>query len=108
MHTNHLAAPADVSIVQVQNRRLGLCNELRGWVSDNLANVSQAMGQIDQAKKFARTALRVCACAYPTNSTAVAYQKLRIAKLEPDPLRSRMYSEALQVLSLHFGNNLEM
>lgn len=93
--------------MQVHDRQLGNRNELRGWVSDNLTHILEFVGQLDQARQFARTALEICECAYPTNSTAVAYQKLRLARLCPDT-ETALHKEALQVLSIHFGNIVDV
>ena len=101
--------------MQIHKNNLGSENELRGWVSDNLANTSEALGGSQLMDTWAEEALDICSNAYPPNSTAVAYQKLRLARLIPEAdsvlsasLRSQMFREAVQTLSMHFGDSLEL
>ena len=101
--------------MQIHKNHLGFENELRGWVSDNLANMSEALGGSNLTDTWAKEALDICSSAYPPNSTAVAYQKLKFAKLKPEAdsvlsasCRSQLLREAVQTLSMHFGDSLEL
>ena len=99
----------------MHNKQLGFRNELRAWVHDKLAVVCETLGQTEMADTWAKKVLIICEETYPCNSTAVAYQKLRWARLKvqnEDMLAAkRRYdtgSQAMQTLCMHYGDRLEL
>ena len=87
--------------------RLGRGNELTGWMYNHLAGLAEALDIPDQAFEYALKSLS-CMTAYPPDSTAVAYQKLRVAQLgarTENPESARFRSEAMECLRLHWGDS---
>jgi len=74
---------------------------------DQLAEALEAIGSFEDALSCCQKVLDMLYCAYPSNSTAVAYQKLRLKDLlrhvgagtEADSV----HAEAMKILRLHYG-----
>ena len=95
--------------VQVYDSRLGPSNELRGWMYHHMADLAEAFGNHDLAFEYALKT-RACMAAYPPNSTAVGYQMLKLSQLAEktdNPASARWRSEAMDNLTLHWGDDAE-
>lgn len=95
--------------VQVYDSRLAPSNELRGWMYHHMAGLADALCNHDLAFEYALKT-RACMAAYPPNSTAVAYQMLQLSQLAAkteNPASACWRSEAMDNLTLHWGDGLE-
>ena len=97
--------------MQVQQQYLSKANQLTAQTNHQLAEVLAASGDIQQAALYCQKALNAVQCTYPSNSTAVAYQQLKLADL----LRMRGQADAAHeqaaaaasVLQRHFGDTVQ-
>lgn len=89
-------------------------NQLLGQTHDAVARALQAAGRPEAAAAHLRASLRLLQRQYPPNSTAVAFQQLKLAamlRVAGDAVRvgpaggesRELEAAARQVLQLHFG-----
>lgn len=102
-----LRTKAQGAILQVQSQCLCPANQLLCQTWHQLVEVLEAVGRCEEALPYCRKVVNMLYCAYPDNSTAVAYQRLQLSDLlrqvgtgmEADS----EYVEAMKILHLHFG-----
>lgn len=93
--------------LQVQSQCLCPTNQLLCQTWGQLVEVLKAIGTFEEAASCCKKVLDMLHRTYPSNSTAVGYQRLQLADLlrhvgagaEADD----EYVEAMKILHLHFG-----
>lgn len=98
-------------VVQVQQQYLSKANQLTAQTNHQLAEVLAASGDIEQAALYCQKVLNAVQCTYPSNSTAVAYQQLKLADLlrmqgQADAAHEQA-AAAVSVLQRHFGDTVQ-
>ena len=97
--------------VQVQQEYLSKANQLTAQTNHQLAEVLAASGDMRQAALYCHRVLNAVQCAYPSNSTAVAYQQLKLADLLRIQGQTHAAHEqaaaAISILQMHFGDTVQ-
>jgi len=94
--------------VQIQQQQLSKANQLTAQTSNQLAEVFAALGDAQQAAGHCQKVLESLLSSYSSNSTAVAYQRLKLAQLQgllgQHSAAQTQTANALRTLQLHSGD----
>lgn len=97
----------DMFTLQVQSQCLCSTNQLLCQTWNQLVEVLKAIGSFEEALSCCKRVLDMLHSAYPSNSTAVGYQRLQLAELlrhvGAGTEAEDEYAEAMKILHLHFG-----
>lgn len=94
--------------LQIQHKYLSKANQLMAQTNNQLCEVYATLGDWQQATIHGHKVLEAIQCSYSSSSTAVAYQKLKLANLlkvqghQPLPYDQ---TAAKRILQLHFGDS---
>ena len=97
--------------LQVQSQCLGPTNQLLCQTWNQLAEVLEAIGSLEEALTYCKKVADMLYSTYPSNSTAVAFQRLRLSNLlrrlgEGTKADSECL-QAMEILHLHYGASFE-
>ena len=96
----------------MQSQILCPANQVLCQTRSQLAEVYAALGRFADAVAQCTLLLRVLCQSYPSNSTAIAYQRLQLAdllKLSGNSTEApRHLSEADSILKVHFGPSADV
>jgi hypothetical protein len=94
--------------LQIQHKYLSKANQLMAQTNNQLAEVYATLGDWQQATIFCHKVLKAIQCTYSSSSTAVAYQKLKLAdllKVQGHRPLAHEQTAAKRILQLHFGDS---
>lgn len=93
--------------LQVQSQCLCATNQLSCQTWNQLGEVLEAVGNVEEALSCCKKVSVMLSCVYPSKSTAVAYHKLCLADLlrrvGADTEANDECHTAMEILHLHFG-----
>lgn len=96
--------------LQIQHEYLSKANQVMAQTTNQLAEIYESLGDWQQATNYCHKVLEAVQCSYPSSSTAVAYQKLKLAdllKLQGHQALAHEQSAAQRILQFHFGDLAE-
>lgn len=95
--------------MQVQQQYLAVGNQLMAQTANQLSEVHAALGNDQQAAKYSQAVLNAIVLCYSCNSTAVAFQHLKLASqvsASGDKLTALEHlNAAAPILNVHFGEH---
>ncbi len=94
--------------LQIQHKYLSKANQVMAQTNNQLAEVYESLGDWQQATNYCHKVLEAIQCSYSSSSTAVAYQRLKLAdllKLQGHHPLAQEQSAAKRILQLHFGDS---
>ncbi len=96
--------------LQIQHKYLSTANQLMAQTDNQLAEVYTTLGDWQHAIIYCHKVLEAIQRSYPSSSTAVAYQKLKLAdllKVQGHQTLAHEQTAAKRILQLHFGDSAE-
>ena len=94
--------------MQAQRKHLAKANQLTAQTHYQLSEVYEALDNVQQAISHSEAVLESLQKSYPDNSTAVAFQQMKLGGLlrtAGNSLAAQAYAKAAQeCLKLHFGS----
>ena len=105
----HGALLSSLVCLQVQHKHLTKANQLTAQTYHHLSEVYEALGNVQQAISHSEAVLESLQKSYPDNSTAVAFQQLKLGRLlrtAGNTSAAQSHADAAQkCLKLHFGSH---
>ena len=95
--------------LQTQHKLLAKANQLTAQTHHQLSVVYEALGNVQQAISHSEAVLESLQKSYPDNSTAAAFQQLKLGRLlhtAGNSSAAQAYDDAAQeCLTVHFGSD---